>query len=210
MVCNMVLETFPGFQECDNPKWPIKVFIYVVLKGSAEKAKKLQKPQATPASALTGEEQAAWRDLRWEAEAEGSPKTLNVDNVDEVNTVTGNISELQIEPGVVHAQAPIEPPAGAAHTRPTTLTPTHTPESEAEPVMVSADLPAHPPTPVRAAPCCAATPLDPAPPTEPTPPMTCAPICPTPRVPPTVPAEPVPPVAKLAHLQQERCNPVVV
>ncbi|KAG9091168.1 hypothetical protein FRC06_000681 [Ceratobasidium sp. 370] len=43
-VCNMVLETYPGFGEFDDPKWPIEVFIYVVLKGTTEKAKKLEKP----------------------------------------------------------------------------------------------------------------------------------------------------------------------
>ncbi|KAG8740860.1 hypothetical protein FRC10_003815 [Ceratobasidium sp. 414] len=210
-VCNMVLETFPGFQEFDDPKWPIEAFIYVVLKGTAEKAKKLEKPQATPASALTEEEQAARRDLRREAqrkaalarhearraaalqaEAEGDPETLDIDNVNEVDNITGNISELQIEPGPVHAEAPIEPPAGAA---------------QAEPVMASAGPSARPPAPVRSAPRRAATPLDPAPPAEPTPPMTRAPIRPTPRVPPTVPAEPAPPAAELAPPAAEPGSP---
>ncbi|KAG8699442.1 hypothetical protein FRC08_005304 [Ceratobasidium sp. 394] len=213
-VCNMILETFPGFGEFDDPKWPIEAFIYVVLKGATKKAKKLEKPQAVPAPALTEEEQAARRDSRREAqrksalarhearraaalqaETEDDPETINIDSANEVDNVAGDIAGLQIRQGDVGTEAPVELPAGTASTtRTTTRTPAETVMVQADPPApadppVPANLPARPrirPTPL---PRRAPTPLDPAPPAEPTGPT---------RAPSSASAEPAPPISEPA------------
>ncbi|KAG8735139.1 hypothetical protein FRC10_010954 [Ceratobasidium sp. 414] len=185
-VCNMVLETFPRFGEFNDPKWPIEAFIYVVLKGSTEKAKKLEKPRVAPASTLTEDKQAA-QAATLQAKTEGDPETIDIDSTSKVDNVAGNISELQIG-GEVGAEPPVEPPTGAALTRPTAHTPAHTPaKAVAAPVNPST----HPPVLVRPTPHPrprSATPLDPAPPAEPTGPTACAP--------PSAPAEPAPPASR--------------
>ncbi|KAG9085766.1 hypothetical protein FRC06_003459, partial [Ceratobasidium sp. 370] len=186
-VCNMVLETYPGFGEFDDPKWPIEAFIYVVLKGSTEKAKKLEKPRAAPAPALTKDKQVAWQELHrvaqrqatlaqhearrastLQAETEDDPETIDIDGANRVG----------VEP-------PIEPPASTARTHPTTRTPVHIP---AEAVVTPADPSTRPPVSV-----CprsrATTPLDPAPPAEPTE-LT--------HAPPRASAEPTPPASEPA------------
>ncbi|KAG8706163.1 hypothetical protein FRC08_001228 [Ceratobasidium sp. 394] len=219
-VFNMVLETFPGFGEFDDPKWPIEAFIYVVLKGATEKAKKLEKPQAVSAPALTEDEQAARRDARREAQrnaalawhearraaalladTEDGPETIDIDGGDEVNNVAGDISGLQIGQGEAGTRAPVEPPAGAARTRPTT----HAPAGiHAEAVVAPANPPTRPPVRVRPPPlpCRAVTPLDPGPLAEPTGPTRAAtPLDPAPlaeptgptRAPPSTLAESTPP-----------------
>ncbi|KAG8720569.1 hypothetical protein FRC08_018846 [Ceratobasidium sp. 394] len=208
-VYNMVLETFPGFGEFDDPKWPIEAFIYVVLKGATKKAKKLEKPQAVPAPALTEEEQAARRDSRREAqrksalarheacraaalqaETEDDPETIDIDGANEVDNLVGDIAGLQIRQGDVVTEPPVELPAGTAGTTcTTTRTPAETLAAPADP-PVPANLPARPrirPTPL---PRRAPTPLDPAPPAEPAGPTRAPSSAP--------PAEPAPPVSKPA------------
>ncbi|KAG9080774.1 hypothetical protein FS749_007896 [Ceratobasidium sp. UAMH 11750] len=214
MVFNMVLETFPGFGEFDDPKWPIEAFIYVVLKGATEKAKKLEKPQAVPAPALTEDEQAARRDARREAQrnaaltryearraaalradTEDGPETIDIDSANEVNNVAGDISELQIGQGGAGTGAPVEPPAGAAHTRRTTRAPA---SIHAEAVMAPANPPTRPPVRVCPPPLPrrAVTPLDPAPVSEPTGPTQAAtPLAPAPLAEPPGPPRASPPLA---------------
>jgi hypothetical protein len=62
-----VLEVFPGFGYFPDPIWPIEAFVYTVLKGSKEKAKRLEEQASAESQPESPRGVAARREARREA-----------------------------------------------------------------------------------------------------------------------------------------------
>ncbi|KAG9083418.1 hypothetical protein FS749_006050 [Ceratobasidium sp. UAMH 11750] len=135
---SQAIRVYPGFNDFKDPVWPVEAFVYVALKGTSKKSKRVsnQAQAATNAGPPSSDPDAlaAGREARWEAmrksalarfaarkEAQATAdETATGEHADSVENVLGNMSAMAIgqdnalpaNPAVVSTPAPV--PAGGS------------------------------------------------------------------------------------------------